>query len=379
MPAESEFMKRFFKIFGLLIVICLVVLGAELWRKYAQTPGYVTNHPAQNDYSIVYFTKRNFLGEDEYLRRVLRIAEDHNAKIRVAYFDKNKTWRFFVTTLVKWIKPDFVVGILGDHPVIPEALNYTVLSHGVYSYFNEEGIANNHTYLRSMDGFLLSFDNRQPFDLWFDAHAKPDAWADEHYPLSLAAPYTDSPKRILHYSGANWDSLRNSQRYHEFYQMLVGAGYFEVYGPESSWRFLEGDAYKGFLPADNHSYMETLRQAGIALVLHSKGHLEGDALSGRVFEAATAGCVIISDMHPSVRRVFGDTVLYIDHTASAEEMFKQVDAHMRFILENPEEADRLARRSHAIVQERYTLEKQFERMLRLYNAQKKARSKSSQL
>jgi glycosyltransferase involved in cell wall biosynthesis len=78
--------------------------------------------------------------------------------------------------------------------------------------------------------------------------------------------------------------------------------------------------------------------------------------------------VIISDKHPFAEKYFGDSVLYIDTTKSADEIFQAIDAHMQWILAHPEEAKELARRSHQIFCEQFTLEDFMRDILTLYDS-----------
>ncbi|MDR0679197.1 MAG: hypothetical protein LBF24_03050 [Puniceicoccales bacterium] len=63
---------------------------------------------------------------------------------------------------------------------------------------------------------------------------------------------------------------------------------------------------------------------------------------------------------------FGDSVIYIDHDISPLEMFKQIDGHMRRILENPQEATELARRAHRIFAENFSMEKEVDKIDRFF-------------
>jgi spore maturation protein CgeB len=84
--------------------------------------------------------------------------------------------------------------------------------------------------------------------------------------------------------------------------------------------------------------------------------MDGDCPSARIFEAAAASSVIISDELPFTQKHFGDSVLYVDTTQSAEEMFRTIDGHVKWILSHPQEAQELARRSHQIFCEKFALE-----------------------
>ena len=104
----------------------------------------------------------------------------------------------------------------------------------------------------------------------------------------------------------------------------------------------------------------------LPLVLHSHEHIKGGVPTSRIFEAAAASAVIICDHHPFVEKEFGDAVLYIDPNQDPEAVFKQIDDHMKWVHANPDEAMALARRSHAIFMERFTLENELLKIGQMY-------------
>jgi hypothetical protein len=63
---------------------------------------------------------------------------------------------------------------------------------------------------------------------------------------------------------------------------------------------------------------------------------------------------------------FGDCVLYVDVFQPVEEIFRQIDGHMRWIHENPEAAMDLARRAHAIFMEKFTMEMGVDKLFEFY-------------
>src|ERR1700690_3003057 len=106
-----------------------------------------------------------------------------------------------------------------------------------------------------------------------------------------------------------------------------------------------------------------MRDAGIALVLHSQQHIEQKAPTGRIFEAASSGCVIISDRHPFVVNEFADSVLYIDDTQMADGLFQQINTHMQWISSHPQETEKMAQRAHSIFSKKFTLERQLQNLI----------------
>ena len=80
----------------------------------------------------------------------------------------------------------------------------------------------------------------------------------------------------------------------------------------------------------------------------------------RLFEAAAAGALIITDDTPFARRMFGDAALYVDPHADAETSAAQVAGHFDWAAAHPAGALDLRRRAHAHFAERLCLEKLFE-------------------
>jgi hypothetical protein len=193
------------------------------------------------------------------------------------------------------------------------------------------------------------------------------------YPTTTKSEFYDGAKRRLCLCGANWD-WRRGNHYANLYRSLDGTDYFDAYGPAWAWRGKIFHSYRGYLPSETSALRDVMQKDGVALVLHSDDHLMCKAPTQRIFAAAAASCVIISDRHPFVVENFGDSVLYVDQNASTEEMFRQIDGHMRWILAHPKEAVALARRSHAVFIEKFPLEKEVERIEQFFQENARTRS-----
>ncbi|MDR2667688.1 MAG: hypothetical protein LBB38_01425 [Puniceicoccales bacterium] len=177
-------------------------------------------------------------------------------------------------------------------------------------------------------------------------------------PFDLSVKKTefyDGPKQRLFYASVNWDR-RRGKLYVPLYKLLDATGYFDAYGPEGSWKGKVKNSYRGLITNRNDELLKTAQRAGVVLTLHSDGALNIGTQSSRVFEAAAASAVIISDRHPFIVKHFGDSVLYVDQNSGTGKMFQQIDGHMRWILANQEKAKELARRSHEIFIEKFVLD-----------------------
>lgn len=159
----------------------------------------------------------------------------------------------------------------------------------------------------------------------------------------------------LFYCGDNLDPLRGSAKYKLILTELAKLNYLNVYGPEASWTFIP-TAYKGFIPSDGYSLIRTMQDSGISLILHSKNNLRDGIPSTRIFEAAAASTVIISDQNKFIKQEFGDCVLYIDVKKPAEDVVHQIDAHVKWIKNNPAKAKALAKCAHKKFNANFQLE-----------------------
>ena len=110
------------------------------------------------------------------------------------------------------------------------------------------------------------------------------------------------------------------------------------------------------MPFDDSIYFEAVRNSGIVLVVHSKEHYNSNFPTGRIFEAVASSAIVVSDDMKFVKDHFGDNILYYDPSASPEEIFLQIDNHMKWIKANPEKAREMARNANKILQEKFALE-----------------------
>lgn len=185
------------------------------------------------------------------------------------------------------------------------------------------------------------------------------------YLSEAESKFDASDKSRLFFCGDLWDHYRLSLL--GLYRMLDKTGYFDVYGTEKCWLRYGLESYKGFIPAfKDGAIIDVMKKCGVSLVLHSNEHFKHNVATSRIFESAAASNVIICDRIPFVVENFADSVLYVDRNASQEEMFKQIDNHMKWILANPDEAKKLARRSHEIFVKNFSLEKQVQRVIDFY-------------
>jgi spore maturation protein CgeB len=167
----------------------------------------------------------------------------------------------------------------------------------------------------------------------------------------------------IFYGSFNADKLRKSQKYKDMLKILISENIIDLYGPKGAWAGFEKN-WKGMVDTDK--LLSTMHSHGVTLVLHSKDHLRGGIPSGRIFEAASANTVIISDRNKFVEDNFGDSVLYVDISKSGEEMAKQISDHYNWIKNNPHEAKVLADKANKIFREKFSLERDLIRIAKMH-------------
>jgi hypothetical protein len=251
--------------------------------------------------------------------------------------------------LAKQISPDLFIAM---YPTIapPEGM----LSALRWAGWNEDNVLDLAT---RYENVLFTNQNIE----FFEKRAQKKVRGVQLFSSAAATDFCDTSKNSLFFCGSLYDARRRVH-YAPLYQLLDGTDYFETYGPTNSWERMRLKSYRGYITAEGNSLLRLMQKAGVALVLHADQHLASCSPMARIFEAAAASCVIICDMHPWVMKHFGNSVLYVDQNASPEEMFRQIDGHMKWIHEHPQEAIELARRSHSIFVENFALEGEVEKI-----------------
>jgi hypothetical protein len=274
-------------------------------------------------------------------------------------FDENHLGEMTLSKLFKISNPDFIISLYPRKYFLKKIPNYLAMTRG-----HDENIRIHGKKLLQYDGYLCVPQKMDSFLSFLDQYGKKGN-IFEWVPTLLKTEYKPLELKKLFYCGVNWDPLRTSKTYRNCLRMLDETGLMDVYGTEGmkNWNL---KSYKGELPYDGKSLIKGIKEAGISLVLHSQEHLDYEVISGRIFEAAAAGAVIISDRHGFVTREFKDAVLYIDidkdNKLPADEMFSQIYTHLIWVLEHPVEAEKLARKAHSIFSAKFTLEDQLERL-----------------
>ena len=163
----------------------------------------------------------------------------------------------------------------------------------------------------------------------------------------------------LFYCGINWEAISgNGGRHHELLKILDAKGYVDIYGPKvfqgvEVWKGYE--SYQGSIPFDGMTLIKKVAQSGIGLVLSSEAHIRSGLMSSRLFESLAAGVPIICDGNPFAKKNFGDLLLYVDTKKQPIEIADQIETHVEWIKQNPEEALGMAKKAQDIYLEKFEL------------------------
>jgi hypothetical protein len=168
-------------------------------------------------------------------------------------------------------------------------------------------------------------------------------------------PSSGLPSQLsIFYAGVHWDGSRHGRVFEE----LDGRVPLSIHGPAGAWA-KHAQSYRGMLPFDGTSVIDAIRSAGVALCLHKSAHREANCPSMRLFEAAAAGALIITDDFGFPREWFRESVLYVDAELPPKFVVEQIMEHINWAQKNREAAERLARRSNEIFRNSLALENMF--------------------
>jgi len=322
--------------------------------------------PAEKTKLRVLVLHRNGIGEQESCARIKTACRNLGWDC-FSCSSRLSTWQRTLLSrplekAIDAVRPDFTINLQSAEIHAP-GINFASLSSGL-THYAKEGF--DWKKYASFDGFLPTFQNTQFLKEKIESLGKPYRGMRWFFscPKTRFAPLPKTPR--LFYCGTNWDKTRKGGKYKQLFRKLDQAGLISIYGPKNAWKHTPA-SYRGFLPLDGQSTLKAMHECGAVLILHSDAHLTGNAPTGRIFEAAAASCVIISDRHPFIVQEFGDSVLYVNQEASAKGLFQEISLHLDWIRSHPQEAQEMAKRSHVIFERRFTLESQLKQLKAIYD------------
>ena len=171
-------------------------------------------------------------------------------------------------------------------------------------------------------------------------------------------------KRSLFYIGMNWEfAHRLEPRSRFLLKDLDASGKVAIYGPSTLGRIKVWDGYQSYvgpLPFDEMSVVREMADHGAVLSISHPIDLETGLATTRIFEAAAAGAVIISDENRMVRDLFGDRVLYFENDSPSA--FEQVMGHLDWMNIHQSQAAEMAREVQEIFRKELSLEEAIKRI-----------------
>lgn len=345
----------------LLVTTAITVIYQKTWHSYFD---FRSVSKPQKDVQTFLIIHRGATGEKEYASRVICAAKKFNWN-GYSVSAKPPKWvkRFSITSdplqkVLKKVKPDFIISTTKSIPYIDSGEKYLDLSHREFDMILDRpeqfspqewsGILSSPAVLEKLSSLYPNINI--PLIEWFPS-------------CMQTAFYQPNPKRLF-YCGAHPATSANAVAMQKLFSLLDRAGYLDIYGTKKKWAYLE-KSNRGPIDFDGTTILEAMHHSGISLILHSDYHFGNEIPSARIFESAAAGTVIISDKHPFIKEHFGDSVLYLDRHLSGEEMYAAVDKMVEWIWNHPHDAYQLAKKSHEIFTEIFTLEHQLERLKEL--------------
>lgn len=304
---------------------------------------------SQKKYRVIISTVPNTLGEEQMIKRFQAAAKN------IGWEMKSMVEAEQHLEEVSVFNPDFMLSLRYEVAPIPNLPSFLYIHQPMFWFTDKNGKFRKDSFAHFLnyDGFLQV--NKEVVPIVDALNKEGRSYFFEKTVFSHPeTKFVDTPKTRLCFYGALWEKARKSD-FASVYKKLSDTGYFDAYGPKESWEPLHLKAYKGFIPMQEGALEKILTELGVVLILHSRGHFEQGIPTARIFEAAACSCVIISDKHAFIEEHFGDSVLYINR-ADPEEMFRQIDEHMKWILSHPKEAVEMARKAHTIFKEKFTLE-----------------------
>ena len=218
--------------------------------------------------------------------------------------------------------------------------------------------------LPAMHGVITTTKEVDIFKCMFNKNNKPFNGFNL-LPLVYQTDYAPAELNNLMWVGMGWDNFRSSGNYKKFISLLSENIPMKTYGSYMNFSYLKPGIYDGFVSPGVEN-IEAIRKNGIYLLTHSDMHIAASNPSVRLFEAVAANAVVISDMNPFAIEHFGNSFLYFDQTASSEAMYAQVKSHYDWIKANPEKAKAMANRAHNIFLEKFTLEKDLNKIAKMH-------------
>ena len=333
---------------------------------------------------VIALYSTNRIGEKLLYDRVYETAKTLKWNVVGAIFNEEATnfiltkhFYYTAASIVNLIyKPAFNLSVTHYVYVVPYGYNVVYLNvpnnmlFDMYGDFKERYI-----HLADFDAYVdlygVMHDNVNPLLLKaLKKHNHSSAPIISLYLAQNNLEYTSATRDKALLVGTLWGCNRESMRVTNALQKLADEDLLIAYGLSYSLKPL-GKAYQGqveiFAPKikDNYQKLVALQKTyGISLVIHNLEHLIQGIPTSRIMESVAAGTIVISDKHPFVQKVFGDSVLYIDAISEEDVIYRQIKSHIEWIKEHPAEVEQKSRNAYEIFKSEWLLENQ---LIKLYD------------
>ena len=296
-----------------------------------------------------------YCGERELAWRIKIAAESLGWKV---YLDERKG-----RNLKKIKDLDFVLCLLPyNRHLKPNCPNYLTIFHP-FNYIDKEG--NLESFYDQYDGYLLTIKQNESITNSLKKKKKEQVCIS-FYPTVQRIEYKKIALNNLVTMIPVWGNRLTDEKFKNLYKLLSQTGFVKFYGVDRNEKIIQ-DGYMGEIPFDGSSVIDILQKHGIVLILHSDIHNLAGVPSSRIFEAAAASTVVISDENSFVKEHFADTVFYIDTSLPAVQIYQQIQAHMNTIRLNPENALAMAEKAHRIFTDKFLMTEQLLKLETLHN------------
>lgn len=283
------------------------------------------------------------------------LDEDHNLTNRI--IDSNK---LDLVLSLHYESPKFLdtfyYGVLWNPPgyVIEYNKKFKAIENcNMYDAFLSYSSEKMHRFSKST---FYQFDKKEIKN--FDFVASPP---DAKFTPNLENPY-------IFYCGINFERPRTGGRHSHIFKKLEEKNILRIYGPKKfgsiePWKGYK--SYAGEIPFDGISLIKEINKCGIALILASDIHRRYDVITSRIYEAASAGAVVITNKSNFILKEFGNSVLTIDYPiGNQENVHKQIIKHFIWIKNNKEKALKKAIELQRIFTNKFCMKVQLKKLLK---------------
>ena len=324
--------------------------------------------PTISEANIKLVVSHNFFFNEELMAKRIALTAQQLGIDCLIVGEHNYSWvkRIFPNYsqfLLGRFKPEIVLSLHTGDMLYDKGQNYLAMTHNSDYYFQSH-LSMQSENLIKFDGFLTSFPDTFRLSNLLNTYRESKR-SIQWYPSCAKTDFVASSKRRLFYCGSNLIKTAYGDKYRRVFSQLDKNNYLRVYGKKSNWNHTP-NGYRGLIKRDAYNIVNTMRRYGITLILHSPDEFIGKTPSQRIFEACAASTVLICDKHPFVEKEFQNSVLYVDTSLSPHEIYQQIDSHIQWIRNHPEEAHQLARQSHEIFINKFTLEEQISSLLKFH-------------